>query len=154
MIMVRAIHSPVCAKTIDNTEISIEELKDKKIFAFCGIGNPDAFLNTIKGLGANLIGAKVYDDHYHYANKDVAEICREAMDLRADLILTTQKDWSKIIGNLKFRQTDGGQAPISDFQSSIPFAYLAVELKIISGEDRITRLIKERLTGKIHVLRR
>ena len=161
MIMARAIHSPVCAKTIDNTEISIEELKGKKIFAFCGIGNPDAFLNTIKGLGANLIGAKVYDDHYHYADKDIADICREAMDLKADLILTTQKDWSKIIGNFKFRQTDGTvgvstrrQAPISDSQSSIPFAYLAVELKIINGEDRITRLIKERLTGKIHVLRR
>lgn len=154
MIIVKAIHSPVCTKTADNKEINIKELKNKKIFAFCGIGNPDAFLNTIKDFGANPAGAKVYDDHYHYANKDIADICKKAMNLKADLILTTQKDWSKIIGNFRFRQTDGGQVSISDFQSPIPFAYLAVELKIISGEDRITSLIKDCLTGKIHLLRR
>ncbi len=142
MITARAIHSPICSKTIDNKEISIEELKGKKIFAFCGLGNPDAFLNTIKGLGANPVGAKVYDDHYHYANKDIADICREAMDLKADLILTTQKDFSRL--------------PVEKrkLESGIPFAYLAVELKIISGEDRITQLIKDCLVGKIQVLRR
>jgi len=154
MIIVKAIHSPVCAKTTDNKEISIKELKGKKIFAFCGIGNPDAFLNTIKDFGANPAGVKIYDDHYHYANKDTADIRKKAMNLKADLILTTQKDWSKIIGNFRFRQTDGGQVSISDFQSPIPFAYLAVELKIISGEDRITSLIKDCFTGRIHPLRR
>jgi len=142
MIIASSIHSPICAKTIDNTEISIEELKDKKVFAFCGIGNPDAFLNTIKGLGANPVGAEVYDDHYHYTNKDISDICREAMDLKADLILTTQKDFNRL--------------PIEKrkLKTGIPFAYLAVELKIISGEERITQLIKDCLAGKIHILRR
>jgi tetraacyldisaccharide 4'-kinase len=144
MTTARATHSPVCAKTIDNKVISIEELKDKKILAFCGIGNPDAFLNTIKNLGANPVGAKIYDDHYHYTDKDVADIRKEAMHLKTDLILTTQKDWSKI----------SEQVSISDFQSPIPFVYLAVELKITSGEDRITSLIKDCLTGKIHPLGR
>jgi tetraacyldisaccharide 4'-kinase len=140
MVIARAIHSPICAKTIDNKEISIERLKDRKIFAFCGIGNPDAFLNTIKGIGAELAGSKIYDDHYHYADEDIADISREAMDVKADLILTTQKDWTRITG----------------FQPVIPrpgwpwyFAYLAVELKIISGEDRITQLIKDCISGKI-----
>jgi tetraacyldisaccharide 4'-kinase len=142
MIMARAIHSPVCSKTIDNKEIGIEELKGKKIFAFCGIGNPDAFLNTIKGLGADPVGAKVYDDHYHYVNKDIADIYREAMDLKADLILTTQKDFSRL--PVEKRKSESG----------IPFAYLEVELKIISEEDRITRLIKDCLVGKIHILRK
>lgn len=143
LIVVKAIHSPVCAKTIDNKEISITQLKSKKIFAFCGIGNPDAFLNTIKDLGATPAGVKIYDDHYHYTNKDIADICKKAMNLKADLILTTQKDWSKIIADCRLQ--------IADFQS---LAYLAIELKIISGEDKITSLIKNCLTGKIHPLRR
>ncbi len=146
MIMARAAHSPICVKTIDNKEIGVGELKDKKIFAFCGIGNPEAFLNTIKSIAASLVGSKIYNDHYRYADEDIGDISREAMDVKADLILTTQKDWSKIIGDFR--------PPTSNFQSPIPFAYLAVELKIISGEDEVTRLIKDCLAGKIHILRR
>ena len=134
MIIARSIHKPVCAKSLERKEISIEELKDKKIFAFCGIGNPDAFLGTIKKLGLNLAGSKVYNDHYHYTDNDIARILEEAGRLKTDLILTTQKDWTKVI---------------SDFQSSIPFAYLAIELKFISGEDEITQLIEDALAGKI-----
>ena len=137
MVIARAIHLPISAKTIDNKEISIEELKSKNIFAFCGIGNPDAFLNTVKSIAASLAGSKIYDDHYHYTDEDIANISREAMDAKADLILTTQKDRSKITG---------------DFQSSVPFAYLTVELKITSGEDRITQLIKDCIAGKITYL--
>ena len=75
-------------------------------------------------------------------NEDIADICREATDLKADLILTTQKDFSRL-------PVENGK-----FESAIPFAYLAVELKIISGEDRITQLIKDCLSGKIHLVRR
>jgi len=155
MIMVKAIHSPVCAKTIDNKEIGIKELKNKKIFAFCGIGNPDAFLNTIKDLGANPVGAKIYDDHYHYANTDIADIYREAMDLKVDLILTTQKDFSRLRFDVAHRpEFVEGPVEKRKLESGIPFAFLAVELKIITGEDRITQLIKDCLVGKIHVLGR
>ena len=48
MIIARSMHNPVCVKSMDEKEMSIEQLKDKRIFAFCGIGNPDAFLNTIR----------------------------------------------------------------------------------------------------------
>ncbi len=135
MIIARAVHSPVVARTTDGKEISIEQLKDKKIFAFCGIGNPDAFINTIGELGAKTVGSKIYDDHYHYADKDIAGICREAATLKADLILTTQKDFSRL--------------SIEKLRPDIPFAYLAIELKIVSGEDAITRLIKNALAGKM-----
>lgn len=135
MIIARAVHSPVCAKTTDGKEISIERLKGKKIFAFCGIGNPDAFINTIGELGAKIVGSKIYDDHYQYADKDIANICGEATNLKADLILTTQKDFSRL--------------PIEKLRTDIPFVYLAIELKIISGEDAITRLIKNVLAGKM-----
>jgi len=135
MIITRSIHAPVCAESIGNEKISIEELKDKKIFAFCGIGNPDAFLGTIKGLGANLVGSKIYNDHHHYTDNDIAEIYEQARHLEADFILTTQKDWT--------------QYAIRNTRYDIPFAYLAIELKFISGEDKITRLIEDTLAGKI-----
>jgi len=126
-----------CLRMNDN----IEQLEGKKIFAFCGIGNPDAFLNTIKNLGAKLAGSKVYDDHYHYTNACLAEISEQAEEVGADLILTTQKDWTKVISYFK--------SQISNFKSPLPFAYLAIEIKFLSGEDKLTALINDTLAGKI-----
>ncbi len=141
MIIARSIHAPVYAKSTDDKEISIEKLKVKKIFAFCGIGNPDAFLNTIKNLGPELAGSKVYDDHYHYTDACLTDISEQAEKLGADLILTTQKDWTKVISSFK--------SQISNFKSPLPFTYLAVEIKFLAGEDKLTALIKDTLAGKI-----
>ncbi len=133
MIIARAIHAPVCAKSIDSRQIRLEELRGKKVFAFCGIGNPEAFLNTIKRLGAELVGSKTYNDHHNYTANDIAQISQQAERLKTDLILTTEKDRTKIILN----------------SQQMPLAYLAVELKFIAGEDKITRLIEDTLAGKI-----
>jgi len=126
-----------CLRRNDNIEL----LKGKKVFAFCGIGNPDAFFNTVKDIGAKLIGSKAYDDHYHYTNECLTEISKQAIELGAQLILTTQKDWTKVISNFK--------SQISSFKPSLPFAYLAVEIKFLAGEDKLTALIKDTLAGKI-----
>jgi tetraacyldisaccharide 4'-kinase len=138
IVAARSVHSPVCAKSIDNKEIGLEELKSKKIFAFCGIGNPDAFLRTVRGLGSKIVGSKVFNDHYHYTDNCLAGICEEAERLKADLMLTTQKDWfsSPLCKAVKAN-------------GDVNFAYLAIELTFINGEDKITQLIKDALAGKI-----
>jgi len=137
MIIAKSIHRPVYAKSISGEEINLDMLKDKRIFAFCGIGNPDAFLGTIKGLGANLTDFKVYNDHHHYTDDCLADIYEQAQHLNTDLILTTQKDWFST------------QYTIRNTQYRIPFAYLEIELKFIDGEDKITKLIEDTLAVKI-----
>ncbi len=136
MIIARAIHNPICAKSIDRKEISIEQLKAKKIFAFCGIANPNAFLSTIKRCGLNLVGSKIYNDHYHYTGHDIAYIYEQARHCKADLVLSTQKDWTKT----------ALLAPVTD---DLTFTYLAVELKFLVGEDKFIRLIENTIQGKI-----
>jgi tetraacyldisaccharide 4'-kinase len=115
--------------------ISLEQLRGKKIFAFCGIANPEPFFETINRLGANLVGSKIYDDHHHYAAKDVSAIYGEATKSGAGMLLTTEKDYSKI------------GLPAKNAQ--LVLAYLAVKLKFISGQNQITQLIERSLTGRI-----
>jgi hypothetical protein len=57
------------------------------------------------------------------------------------LILTTQKDWTKVISNPEFQ--------ISESKSPLPFAYLAIEIKFLAGEDKLTALINDTLACKI-----
>ncbi|MBA7659847.1 Tetraacyldisaccharide 4'-kinase [subsurface metagenome] len=136
MTIARSIHKPVCAKPIDGSQISIDELKDKRILAFCGLGNPDAFFNTVNGLGCDIVSSKIYDDHHQYTDDCLAGIYEQAGHLKADLILTTQKDWAKI-------------TRLATVKKDIQLAYLAIELKFTSGEDKITQLIEDALAGKI-----
>ncbi len=134
--VVRSIHRPVCARSADGQQISIEQLKGRKVFAFCGIGNPDAFLSSIRNMGADLAGSKVYDDHYHYTEHCLAEVRAQAQASGADIILTTQKDWTKVSG-----LTRPGKG--------VPLAYLVIEIKFLAGQDRITSLIQKALAGRI-----
>jgi len=135
IIIARAIHTPVCAKTLGPQEIPLDELADKKVFAFCGIGNPDAFLQTIRNLGVNLVGYRIYNDHHDYTSQCLTDICEEARYLGVDLILTTQKDWTKT----------ALPVPTKDML----LAQLIIQLKFVAGEEELTSLIENALAGKI-----
>jgi tetraacyldisaccharide 4'-kinase len=136
MVVARTIHAPVCARTEGNKQIPLEQLKTKKVFAFCGIANPDAFFATISRLGVNLVGSKIYDDHHNYTARDANEIYRDAAQSKAELILTTEKDFDKI-------------DPPIDNTSGLVLGYLAVKLQFVEGQDCISRLIEQSLAGKI-----
>ena len=134
MVIAKAIHAPVGVRTTDGKKNSIAELTAKNIFAFCGIGNPDAFFNTIRKIPANLIGSKIYDDHHYYCADDITDIQKQAQLSKADLILTTEKDATKII---------------SDSRLQIPLGCLEIELKFIDAEQKISGLIDSVLSDKI-----
>ncbi|MHC4625693.1 MAG: tetraacyldisaccharide 4'-kinase [Planctomycetota bacterium] len=134
MVIAKSIHATASVRTTDNEEIDIGLLKDKKIFAFCGIGNPNAFLSTVEALGSELGGSKFYDDHHQYTDGCLADICQQAEKAGADLVLTTQKDWTKVR---------------CDFESTVPFAYLEIEIEFLAGQDKLTSLIRDTLAGRI-----
>ena len=136
MQIAQSIHAAVNIKSTENIETSINHLKGKKIYAFCGIGNPNAFLNTIKALGPESADSKIFNDHYQYTESCLADIFEQARLAEADMILTTQKDWTKI-------------KPLTSYENDIPLAYLTIEIKFLAGEDKLRCLIKDALEGKI-----
>jgi tetraacyldisaccharide 4'-kinase len=136
MIISRSIHAPAHVITINNKEINLQQLKSKKVFAFCGIGNPDAFLHTIRNLDCDITGSKIYNDHHNYTNKDLSEIYKQARLSKAEFILTTQKDWTKI-------------SLLNTTENDLTLAYIAIEFKFLTGEDKLRNLIQNKLAGKI-----
>lgn len=135
-IIAKAIHEPIYAESKDSTEINISKLTDKKIYAFCGIGNSEAFFNTLKTLDSNLVGSRVFNDHYHYTDGDIADICKQAKDCEAEMILTTRKDWTKI-------------ARLILANNDMLFASLVIKIEFLSGEDKLIDLIENTLECKI-----
>lgn len=69
--------------------------KDKKYYAFAGIGHPERFFNLLKTQGIELVQTKIFPDHYAYKTDDIMELEKEAGHLLSTLI-TTAKDYVKI----------------------------------------------------------
>jgi len=139
LVVARSIHAPVAIKTREGPEIGLDQLRSRRIFAFCGIGNPESFFHAIEHLGGVLAGAKVCEDHYRYASGDLEQIYREAAAGEASLILTTQKDWTKI-------------SRLADPRNQPPLAYLAIDLQITAGAEELTALL-DRVLGGIMPIR-
>jgi tetraacyldisaccharide 4'-kinase len=139
LLIAKAMHEPAEIKYFEGMEESIDCLRGKRVFVFCGIGNPDSFFQMLKKIGAVVVGQQIYDDHYRYREDDFSILCQKAGQLNSELVITTQKDWARIKDLQQF---------IFD-HSAVPFAYLRIEIKIIEGEDKLRRLIKEAIAGKI-----
>ncbi len=75
----------------------ISAITGKKIIAFSGISNPERFEDMLRRLGAELIYFKKFPDHYWYKEKDISQLMRLKKDTGADYVVTTEKDWVKIM---------------------------------------------------------
>ena len=71
------------------------DLKNKALL-LSGIGNPKSFEKSAKSHGCIIVGVKRLKDHYSYNKKSLLKIVQLAKNLKADYILTTEKDWVKI----------------------------------------------------------
>ncbi len=70
--------------------------QQSKAFLLSGIGEPKNFEKSVKNHGCVVVGVKILKDHYSYNEKRLLKIIQFAKNLKADYILTTEKDWVKI----------------------------------------------------------
>lgn len=124
--LVEAVHRPTALVTADGEELDPEELQDKRVFAFCGIGNPYSFVVTLSNLGADVVGVKSFGDHHAYTDKDLDGVFKEAASRNAELVVTTQKD------RVKCGRREGSQVPLAE---------LRVEFEIIRGRATIENVL-------------
>jgi len=85
-------HSPETFITAKGKTFSLEQAKGKRVFAFCGIGNPDSFRETLLSAGLQIKGFLAYRDHHRYSAGDMQSIKDNAERTESEWIVTTEKD--------------------------------------------------------------
>jgi tetraacyldisaccharide 4'-kinase len=70
-------------------------IADRAVLAVSGIGNPAAFVETLRQAGARINSQACFPDHHAYTPADIHRIIAEARESGA-LAVTTSKDWVKI----------------------------------------------------------
>ncbi len=73
----------------------IEELAGQPVVVLTGIGNPEAFVLTCKGLKLNIVQTAFFPDHHHFTTEEVRDVAEQATKLNATVV-TTVKDLVKI----------------------------------------------------------
>ncbi len=73
--------------------------------------------------GCKIIGSKIFQDHFKYSKKHVLDIEFKAKKLRADCIITTEKDWVKI----------------EEYAPTFPFVVIGINFQVIN-EKRLESL--------------
>jgi tetraacyldisaccharide 4'-kinase len=74
------------------------KLREHRFFAFCGVGNPPAFIADLRDWGIQISGSRFFRDHHRYSQKDLHEIETEARKTGADALLCTEKDAFNLSG--------------------------------------------------------
>lgn len=64
---------------------------EQPVVAFAGIGRPAKFFNTLRALGADVVGAYSFADHHAYEPDDLMTLIDEAVS-RGAKVVTTEKD--------------------------------------------------------------
>lgn len=120
-----------CVSVAFQTEENLGFLKEKKVFAFSGIGSPEAFKKSIESAGAKIVSYKIFKDHYNYQKEDLLTLLDQYSASQADLILTTEKDAVKLFN-------------FSEMIAQLPFYYLQISLKI-EAKDELLKIVKNKI---------
>ena len=91
-----------------------------KLFAFCGIGNPAAFLADLRTWGLDIVGHKFFPDHHRYTPKDAREILQQASATGATALICTEKDLYNFPANP---------------QQKLPTFYCSISMQIDNPDD-------------------
>jgi tetraacyldisaccharide 4'-kinase len=85
----------------DQPRRPLDALLGRRVIACCAIGNPDAFLRSLENNcpfdGKNgVVGRLILPDHDAFASETLERLIALAKSQRADAIVVTDKDWSKL----------------------------------------------------------
>lgn len=83
---------------------SSSQLNGLRVILCAGIGNISGFVASVKALGLIIVHVIDFGDHHAYSSRDMTLIIKAVANYSADAVITTEKDWVKLIslvGNYK-----------------------------------------------------
>jgi tetraacyldisaccharide 4'-kinase len=105
-------------------------VRGKRFLAFAGIADPDKFFDSLQESGAWVSLSRVFPDHYHYTDEDMAELMQTAE--KGDLTLvTTEKDAVRFVRGSETAQKMADRTMV--FQIELGFEESTSASQIIQG---------------------
>jgi tetraacyldisaccharide 4'-kinase len=97
VMIVKAVHRPKFFHTGIGQKRHLEYLKGKKVISVSALADNSSFIKTIENLGADVVFSPFYMDHHAYTKSDVKMIVKVLGEFHANTVVTTEKDWVKLM---------------------------------------------------------
>jgi tetraacyldisaccharide-1-P 4'-kinase len=107
----------------------VSEIGPGPFFAFCGIGNPEAFFDDLSHWHVPVAGKRSFRDHHRYSPGDLKRLTEEAHEAGAIAFVTTEKDSCNILEGI------GSALPI----------FVAVIDFVLSSENEFVAALERKL---------
>lgn len=108
-----------------------DELLDRKVIAFSGIGKHTNFVDLLKDNNFRVAKDFEFPDHYRYNRKDIETLVNLLGVYGAELIITTEKDYARLF---EMREL-----------ANLPFFYTRIGVRFSLGEEVLKQKILELL---------
>jgi len=131
----RHYNKEVCFTTISysdkisgSKQLSLDELKNYEILLITGIANPNPLLEFLSKKEIKFTHLK-FSDHHHFSSKEIEEIQQKFQAMKADkkLILTTEKDYTRLSNELK------------------ELSFLEIRTQFLASENKFNDIIKSHI---------
>ena len=109
-------------------EIEFSTLKDSNISAFCGIGNPEGFFDTLRSAEPANLDFHSFSDHHLYQDSDLATIKKHYLSSNSEFLVTTEKDSFKLPQN---------------FCAEMDVYFLRIKYEVTWGSEKLISLLKK-----------
>ena len=125
---------------IAGNDYSIDSIRNSRVVGVCGIGNPQAFSQTLRKHVDEVSALYTFPDHHPYSRNDLDELLKTAQDQQADAIVTTHKDMVK------------WQPLLRDKPSPISIYYPTLSVVFLDGEQAVDALLANLANKGLNVL--
>lgn len=92
VVVAAAYHAEEAREARAGSRIAAGDLAGKRLLAFAGLGSPRSFTDTLASLGVRVMGLVEFPDHHWYTPGDLADLDRQSRAVRAEGLVTTEKD--------------------------------------------------------------
>jgi tetraacyldisaccharide 4'-kinase len=69
----------------------------QRVFAIAGIARPERFFADVRAAGHDVAGQRAFADHHRFSSRDVERIVRDARAVGAAAVITTEKDYVRLL---------------------------------------------------------
>ncbi|HDH57134.1 MAG TPA: tetraacyldisaccharide 4'-kinase [Bacteroidetes bacterium] len=110
-----------CTNLRDGQPFRLDSLRGKRLIPFCGIANPESFLETLQKLDPEIPFLVRFPDHHAYKPRDAGRLADAFTKNNADYLITTEKDAVKLGGLFE----------------ALPILVLEIEIEWLLGLDNL-----------------
>lgn len=76
----------------DGQAVGFADFEQRRVAAVSGIARPGRFVADLEQMGMNIALRRDFEDHHRYTREELSKIIERALEVRAEAIITTEKD--------------------------------------------------------------